>query len=296
MKSTGRCGVQTNMEQNKQKHTNIKYSRFRNNRISVLVVLVLLLQHLVFVFVFKQKLCLSLSGGWGDWPVFFLSFSSSCLVSSSLSEVWLVLRFWRSDLWSTSHHAVGLLDLSQACLELVSGGIGALLFSQANMVWRSFVWAGGSGCWNFYSSWCFFFPAKCGSSISAKFLTYGAHTVCFCTLVAPWISSFLLLTHPGDVIMVLQSEYFTQLREICNLTTLPATGPWQISRHSISKSILLSPILVQSCYEAYVGMTGGRLYVKPTLGHSPSCHLPPLFIQKKRIILISYWVLVILFV
>jgi hypothetical protein len=28
----------------------------------------------------------------------------------------------------------------------VSGGTGALLFSQCNMAWRRFVWAGGPGC------------------------------------------------------------------------------------------------------------------------------------------------------
>jgi hypothetical protein len=28
-----------------------------------------------------------------------------------------------------------------------------------------------------------FFSAKCGSSVSARFLIYGAHVVCFCTLV-----------------------------------------------------------------------------------------------------------------
>jgi hypothetical protein len=32
------------------------------------------------------------------------------------------------------------------------------------------------------SSWCFI-SAKCVSSASARFLIYGAHTVCFCTLV-----------------------------------------------------------------------------------------------------------------
>jgi hypothetical protein len=63
---------------------------------------------------------------------------------------------------------VGLLDVSQAGLELVSGGAGALLFSQCNVAWRSFVQAGGSGCRSFASSW-FFFSAKCGSSISVKF-------------------------------------------------------------------------------------------------------------------------------
>jgi hypothetical protein len=50
-------------------------------------------------------------------------------------------------------------------------GMGALLFSQCNMVWRSFVQAGGSGCQIFYSSLCSF-SAKCGSSVSARFLIY----------------------------------------------------------------------------------------------------------------------------
>jgi hypothetical protein len=35
---------------------------------------------------------------------------------------------------------IGLPDVSQAGLELVSGGMGILLFSQCNMAWR------GSGC------------------------------------------------------------------------------------------------------------------------------------------------------
>jgi hypothetical protein len=78
---------------------------------------------------------------------------------------------------------VGLLDVSQAGLELAYGDAGALLFFQCNVAWRSFVWAGGSGCWSLDSSW-FFFSAKCGSSISARFFIYRVHTVCFCTLVA----------------------------------------------------------------------------------------------------------------
>jgi hypothetical protein len=79
---------------------------------------VLLLQHPVLVFVFKQKLCLSLTRWLGRLASFFffsLSFSSSCLVSSSLSEVWLVLRFWRSALWPTSHPA---LELGSCCVGL----------------------------------------------------------------------------------------------------------------------------------------------------------------------------------
>jgi hypothetical protein len=51
------------------------------------------------------------------------------------------------------------------------------------VTWRSFVQAGGSGCWIPDSSWCFF-SVKCGSSISERFLIHDAHTVCFCTLVA----------------------------------------------------------------------------------------------------------------
>jgi hypothetical protein len=65
-------------------------------------------------------------------------------------------------------------------LELASGCMGALLFSHCNVVWRSFVQAGGSGS---RCSWCFF-SAKCGFSISAKFLICGAHAVCFFPLVA----------------------------------------------------------------------------------------------------------------
>jgi hypothetical protein len=51
------------------------------------------------------------------------------------------------------------------------------------MVWRSFVQARGLVCQSFDSSWCFI-STKCGSSISAKFLIYGAQAVCFFTLVA----------------------------------------------------------------------------------------------------------------
>jgi hypothetical protein len=74
-----------------------------------------------------------------------------------------------------------LVCVAQASLELVSGSVGALLFSQCNVAWRSFVQAGGSGCRGFDSSW-WFLSAKCGSIISAKFLIYRDHTVCFCPL------------------------------------------------------------------------------------------------------------------
>jgi hypothetical protein len=86
-----------------------KNSRFRNNRILTLVVLVLLFQHPVLVLGFKQKVCLSLARCLAEThQFFFLSFRGSCLVSLSLGEVWLVLRFRRSALWPTSHPALKL--------------------------------------------------------------------------------------------------------------------------------------------------------------------------------------------
>jgi hypothetical protein len=78
---------------------------------------------------------------------------------------------------------IGLLDVSQVGLEPASGSWGALLFSQCNIVWRSFVRAGGSEFGRPDSSWCLF-SAKCGPFISAKLLIHVAHTVCFCILVA----------------------------------------------------------------------------------------------------------------
>jgi hypothetical protein len=52
-----------------------------------------------------------------------------------------------------------LVCISQAGLEPASGGAGSLLFSQCNVLRRSFVQAGGSGCRSFDSSWCFFLPS-----------------------------------------------------------------------------------------------------------------------------------------
>jgi hypothetical protein len=84
------------------------------------------------------------------------------------------------DVWCSP---VGLLNVCQAGLELASSSMGTLLFSQCNVAWRSFPWARGSVCQSFDSSWCFI-SAKYGSSISAGFLIYRAHAVCFCALVA----------------------------------------------------------------------------------------------------------------
>jgi hypothetical protein len=59
---------------------------------------------------------------------------------------------------------VGLPNVSQAGLELVFGGTGALLFYLCNMVWRNSVWDGGSGCRSPDSSWCFFLPSVAPAS------------------------------------------------------------------------------------------------------------------------------------
>jgi hypothetical protein len=48
-------------------------------------------------------------------------------------------------------HLFGLLNVSQAGLELVVAAVAAFLFSQCNMAWRSFPRARGSGCQNFDS-------------------------------------------------------------------------------------------------------------------------------------------------
>jgi hypothetical protein len=76
-----------------------------------------------------------------------------------------------------------LICISQADLDPVSGGAGALLVSQCNVAWRSFLQAGGWGFWSFASSW-WFLSAKCGSSVSARFLIYRSYTFCFLPLVA----------------------------------------------------------------------------------------------------------------
>jgi hypothetical protein len=97
---------------------------------------------------------------------------------AGFSQAWL--RGIPHDTWCSP---VGLPNVSQAVLEPVSGGVGALLFSQCNMAWRSFPRASRSGYWRFDSSWCSI-STKCSSSISGIFLIYSAHAVCFCILVA----------------------------------------------------------------------------------------------------------------
>jgi hypothetical protein len=60
--------------------------------------------------------------------------------------------------------------------------MGALLVSPYNVVWGSFVQAGGSGVLEF----CLFlvvFSARCVSNVSARFFLYGAHIIYFLPLV-----------------------------------------------------------------------------------------------------------------
>jgi hypothetical protein len=70
-----------------------------------------------------------------------------------------LLVYPRGGCGSTTCHLFAhlLVCVSQAGLELASGSVGALLVSQCNMVWRSFVQAGGSGCWEFCFFWWVFF-------------------------------------------------------------------------------------------------------------------------------------------
>jgi hypothetical protein len=82
----------------------------------------------------------------------------------------------------------GLLEVSQACLELVAGGgigmgVAAHLFSQCIVAWRSLPWARGSACQSFNSP-CSFTSTKHGSSISARSLIHRAHAVCICVPAA----------------------------------------------------------------------------------------------------------------
>jgi hypothetical protein len=73
-------------------------------------------------------------------------------------------------------HLFGLPNVSLAGLNLVAvAALAASLFSQCNMAWRRFPWAGSSGCQCFESPRCFI-SAKYESSASARFWSHAAHT------------------------------------------------------------------------------------------------------------------------
>jgi hypothetical protein len=167
-----------------------------NKRISVLVVLVLLFQYPVLVLIFKQKL-LVLSGGWGVSPVFFLSFSVSSLVSSSLSEIWLVLRFQRSALWPTScsalelgFHCVGLLGAYFFALRPFSGASSEI--HQPALCFQHFMLV----CWLFFN-FAILFDFGCCSRVQEMsfvncYLPYFSQWLITCPLSALCISSLFL--------------------------------------------------------------------------------------------------------
>jgi hypothetical protein len=128
-------------------------------------------------------------------PFAACSFAVSCLLFSSIC-LFLLIFLWGGGqsaqglCWCIPGVAGGILcdawcspdgmpNVSQAGLELVSDGTGASCL--LSVTWHSEALY-GLAVQSFDSSWCFF-SARCGSSISAKFLIYGDPTVCFCTLV-----------------------------------------------------------------------------------------------------------------
>jgi hypothetical protein len=126
-------------------------------------------------------------------PLCCMSFSVPCLLFRFFFLFWgsraqsvqgAMLVYPRGGCGSTMCHLFAhlLVCISQADFDLVSCSVGALLVSQCNVVWRSFVQVGGLRCWSFASSW-WYFSAKCGASISARFFIYGAHTACFLPVV-----------------------------------------------------------------------------------------------------------------
>jgi hypothetical protein len=92
-------------------------------------------------------------------PCLLFHFFAFIFAGGGQSVQWSMLVYPRGSCGNTACHLFALLlvHISQADLALSSGSAGALLFSQCNVVWRSFVQVGGSGCQSFDSSWCFFF-------------------------------------------------------------------------------------------------------------------------------------------
>jgi hypothetical protein len=64
---------------------------------------------------------------------------------------WFISGVARGVLRDTCCSPVCLPNVSQAGLELASGHMGALLFFQFNVAWKSFLWARGSRCRSFDS-------------------------------------------------------------------------------------------------------------------------------------------------
>jgi hypothetical protein len=112
----------------------------------------LLLQAL-FTKILHGKLSLPPSPVCSEYPTssaayhfqFLFYYSGFFLWRGGQSDQGAMLVYPRGGCGSTVCHlfAHPLVCVSQADLELTSGSTGALLVSQCNMAWRSFVWAGG---------------------------------------------------------------------------------------------------------------------------------------------------------
>jgi hypothetical protein len=101
-------------------------------------------------------------------PLCWVSFSVPCLLFTFFFFLWGKGQSVQSSMlvYPRVNHCSGttmchlfthlLVCVSQAGLEPVSGGMGVLLFTQCNVVWRSFLWARGSGCQSFASFFFFF--------------------------------------------------------------------------------------------------------------------------------------------
>jgi hypothetical protein len=100
---------------------------------------------------------------------FLIHYSFFCMVGVILS---------RGLCWFTPDVAVGILhDTYLLTLWSLSPKqvwcqclVGALLFSQCNVAYRSFVRSGGAGCQSFDSSWCFFFLPSVAPASQENFL------------------------------------------------------------------------------------------------------------------------------
>jgi hypothetical protein len=77
-------------------------------------------------------------------------------------------------------------------------------FFQFKLAWRSFPQARGSGCWSFDSPRCFIYT-KCVSSVSVRFWSHRAHSVCICALVTILVFPKIFLYY-SFLQMLLRSE------------------------------------------------------------------------------------------
>jgi hypothetical protein len=150
-----------------------------------------------------------------------------------------------------------LVCISQASFEPASGSTGALLFSLCNVVWRSFVQVGGLGV-GVLLILGGVFSAKCGSTISARFLIYGAHTLCFVPLIAilnPLPNFFNSVAFKGFLFSIFSSFKKVGLRDgMCENTEKVSYScycvGWMILEiYSFNKMTIVSNIIIQDIWQ-----------------------------------------------